>query len=202
MASVPRPPETSDPVKPADTTDPLKQGPAWDRMESQRRWYSDKSTFNKRWYMSLKIVQLVCAALVPVMASVHAAVWVTGGFGAIVVVVEGIQQLGQYQANWISYRSTSEALGVEKALYLADAGPYTGVPQPTRMLAERVETLLSKEHATWTAGRDQVLKHDQQQRPGPADQHGQGGDQVTKAGEVKQIATGGEELQAIQGGPQ
>jgi Protein of unknown function (DUF4231) len=47
-----------------------------------------------------------------------------GGLGAVVVVVEGIQQLGQYQANWINYRSTAEALGHEKFLFLAGAGAY------------------------------------------------------------------------------
>jgi hypothetical protein len=95
------------------------------------------------------------------MASVHAAVWVTGGLGAIVVVVEGIQQLAQFEANWINYRSTAEALNSEKALYLAQAGPYASARHPSRMLAERVEALLSQEHVKWTSGRQQVLQADQ-----------------------------------------
>jgi len=157
-------------TKSEEQVDPPERRPAWDRMESQRRWYGGKSAFNKRWYMSLKVVQLISAALVPIMASVHAAVWVTGGLGAIVVVVEGIQQLGQFAPNWINYRSTSEALGSEKALYLANAGPYADVQEPARLLAERVEGLLSKEHTTWTSGRQQVIKAEQEQRPGQAGQ--------------------------------
>lgn len=90
-------------------------GPGYARLENQIDWYDASSTRNKNWFTGLKIVQLVGAAAVPVMASVHAAVWVTGGLGAVVVVVEGIQQLGQYQANWINYRSTAEALKHESS---------------------------------------------------------------------------------------
>ena len=103
-----------------------KRGPPGDRLEDQAKYYGRSSATNKHWYTRLKIVQLVGAAAVPVVASVHAAVWVTGGLGAVVVVVEGIQQLGQYQANWINYRSTAESLKHEKFLYLSGAGPYQG----------------------------------------------------------------------------
>jgi hypothetical protein len=147
-----------------ETPDPankLRQGAAWGRLDNQTQYYGNKSAFNKRWYISLKIVQLMAAAGVPVMASVHAAVWVTGGLGAVVVVFEGIQQLCQFEANWINYRSTGEALESEKALYLAQAGPYADAPQPSRLLAERVETLLSQEHTKWTSGRQEALQAEQ-----------------------------------------
>jgi Protein of unknown function (DUF4231) len=134
-----------------DHPEPREADPAWDRLEDQLKWYDDNSAKNKNWFTGLKIVQLVCAAAVPVMASIHAAVWVTGGLGAIVVVVEGIQQLGQYQANWINYRSTAEALGHEKFLFLAGAGVYQAAGDPRRLLAERVETAISQENAKWSA---------------------------------------------------
>lgn len=134
--------------------------PAWDRLEDQLKWYERSSAKNKQWFTSLKIVQLIGAAAVPVMASVHAAVWITGGLGAIVVVVEGIQQLGQYQQNWINYRSTAEALKHEKFLYLSDAGLYQAADDPRRVLAERVEALISQETSKWTVGREQVARLD------------------------------------------
>jgi len=142
------------------TGDESDRGPAWERLEDQIEWYDGNSTKNKNWFTSLKIVQLIGAAAVPVMASVHAAVWVTGGLGAVVVVVEGIQQLGQYQANWINYRSTAEALKHEKFLFLSDAGLYEAVDDPTRLLAERVEALIFQEHSRWTAGREQAARRD------------------------------------------
>jgi hypothetical protein len=49
----------------------------------------------------------------------------------------------------VLYRSTAEALKHEKFLFLSCAGPYaTGDRQ--RVLAERLEGLISQEHARWT----------------------------------------------------
>ncbi|MGO9886627.1 MAG: DUF4231 domain-containing protein [Solirubrobacteraceae bacterium] len=149
-----------------EVEDPREAGPAWDRLEDQAKYYGRGSATNKRWYTRLKIVQLVCAAAVPVAASVHAPVWVTGGLGAVVVVVEGIQQLGQYQANWINYRSTAESLKHEKFLYLSGAGPYQGNDDDKRLLAERTEALISQENTTWTSGQQQATHQDRQQTAG------------------------------------
>ena len=130
------------------------RGPAWERLEDQAGWYSRNSASNKKIFTRAKILELVAAAAIPVVAGVTAPVWVTGGLGAVVVVLEGIQQLGQYQANWINYRATSEALKREKYLYLSRAGPYHGAISPDRLLAERVEALVSQESAKWTSGRE------------------------------------------------
>jgi Protein of unknown function (DUF4231) len=137
--------------------DPLQTGATWNRLQDQLKWYGTKSRNNKRAYMGMKVLQLVAAALVPVVASVHAAVWVTGGLGALVVVLEGIQQLGQFHANWINYRATAEELNHEKYLYLATSGPYEQAADPKRVLAGRIESLMATEHTKWTSGRQQVL---------------------------------------------
>jgi Protein of unknown function (DUF4231) len=93
----------------------------------------------------------VVAASLPVVAAVHSPVWVTGGLAAVIVVLEGAQHLYQYQENWITYRSTAEVLKHERYLYLAQAGPYAEGDRH-RQLAERLEGLISQEHATWTTG--------------------------------------------------
>ena len=90
------------------------------------------------------------AATLPVVAAVHSPVWVTGGLAAVIVVLEGAQQVYQFQEHWITYRSTAEALDVERYLYLAQAGPYSGDDRHGP-LAERLEGLISQEHAKWTA---------------------------------------------------
>ena len=77
-----------------------------------------------------------------------------------VVVLEGLQQLNQWQSNWVLYRSTAEALKHERFLYLANAGPYRGRDR-SRVLAEKVEGLVSQEHAKWTDAR---RESDQQQQ--------------------------------------
>ena len=150
----------------SDTPTTHEVGPAWDRLEDQITYYDGSSAKNKNWFIRFKILQLICAAAVPVAASVHARVWVTGSLGAIVVVVEGIQQLGQYQQNWINYRSTAEALKHEKFLYLSDAGHYYGVADQQRVLAEQTEALVSQENSKWTSGRDQSARQDRDQTGG------------------------------------
>lgn len=78
-----------------------------------------------------------------------------GGGGALIVVLEGFQQLQQYQQNWTTYRSTCERLKHEKYLFAARAGPYAAVARPDALLAERVEGLVSQEHAAWVSHRNE-----------------------------------------------
>jgi Protein of unknown function (DUF4231) len=124
--------------------------PTWARLESQQAWYDGKSRDNQRWYKWLKLLELVVAAVLPVVAALESPVWVTGGLAAVIVVLEGAQHLFQFQEHWITYRSTAEALKHERYLYLAKAGPYAGAAAH-RQLAERLEGLISQEHAKWTA---------------------------------------------------
>jgi Protein of unknown function (DUF4231) len=129
---------------------------AWQRLEEQIAWYDRKSGENQRWFKGLKVCQIVTAAAIPVAAGVSAPVWLVGGAGAFIVVVEGLQQLQQYQQNWTTYRSTCERLKHEKFLYLARAGAYGAAPNPDAMLAERVEGLVSQEHAAWVSHREEA----------------------------------------------
>ena len=89
------------------------------------------------------------AASIPVVAAFDVPVYVAGILGAVVVFVEGLLQAYQYRQNWITYRSTAESLKHEKYLYLARADVYAGSRDPLRLLAERIEGLISQEHARW-----------------------------------------------------
>jgi Protein of unknown function (DUF4231) len=91
---------------------------------------------------------------VPYIAPTGVATWVLGLLGALIAVAEGIQQVNQYHANWISYRSTCEALKHEKFLYLGKAGPYAVATDPNVLLAERIESLVSQEHAKWASSQE------------------------------------------------
>jgi Protein of unknown function (DUF4231) len=129
-----------------------EEDPTWDRLEDQLGWYDRKSGENQRRYKRLKLLEIAVAAVLPVVAAVHSPVWVTGGLAAVIVVLEGAQHLYQFQEHWITYRSTAEALKHERYLYLAKAGPYAGDDR-YRQLAERLEGLISQEHAKWTSSR-------------------------------------------------
>lgn len=85
---------------------------------------------------------------------------ITGGLGVIVVILESMQGLFQFQQNWTSYRSTAEGLKHEKFLWLARAGPYRDPDNPTleALFAERVEVLISTEHAKWVSYQERAGK--------------------------------------------
>lgn len=127
--------------------------PVWDRLTDQLAWYDAKSVGAQRCYKRLKLGQIAVGAAVPVVAGLAAPPYVTAVLAAVVVVAEGAQQLFQWQANWLLYRATAEALKREKHLYLAGVGVYE-VAEPRTLLAERVEDILSRENATWTAARE------------------------------------------------
>jgi hypothetical protein len=135
---------------------PPESDPTWGRLEEQLAWYDHKSQAAQVSYKRFKVAQLLLAAGVPVAVASAVPGVVTATLGGLVVVLEGIQQLYQWQTNWVLYRSTAEALKHERYLYLAQAGPYSGQDRH-RLLAERVEGLVSQEHAKWTGGRHEPV---------------------------------------------
>jgi hypothetical protein len=128
------------------------------RLEAQIRWYDAKSQSAQAWYKRVKFVEFACGALVPFMATIDG--YVTAVLGGVVIVLEGLQHLNQWQHNWITYRSTCEALRHEKYSYIGGSGVYDGLDQAAakKMLVERVESLISTEHAKWTSRQEYDLK--------------------------------------------
>jgi hypothetical protein len=136
------------------------------RLVEELAWYDARARSNQRWYRAIKILQLVAAALVPVMAGVGASAWITGGLGSSIVVMEGIQQLYQFQEHWIAYRSTWEGLRREQHLYEARADDYAAAANPAALLAERVEALVAREHARWLSVQEAAARAQAQARQG------------------------------------
>jgi hypothetical protein len=75
------------------------------RLAKEPAWYDARARKNQRWYRAIKILQLIAAALVPMMAGMGVSAWITGGLGSAIVVMEGVQQLYQFQEHWMAYRS-------------------------------------------------------------------------------------------------
>jgi len=146
------------------------ENPTLKRLDDERQWYSQKSAWNQRWFKRLKAIEIIAAALIPFAAGlgasldafrllgIGASVLITGFLGVLIVVLESLQSLYQLQSNWISYRSTAEGLKHEKYLWLAKAGPYLGAEDPDALLAERVESLISREHAKWGSYQERAGK--------------------------------------------
>jgi hypothetical protein len=141
--------------------------PAWLRLNDQLDWYDKKSGDNQRRYKQIKVAQLILAGSIPVFALVDGlwGRWVTAILGASVAILEGLQQLGQYNNLWVTYRATAEQLKHEKYLFLAKSGPYSGLKEEEalRLLAERVEERVSTEHAKWVSERSQQDEKQEQQ---------------------------------------
>jgi hypothetical protein len=144
------PPDLAAPPEPGGGDNPTLA-----RLDDQIFWYDAKSGTAQRMFKRLKIAELVAAAAIPVIAAFDVTAAVGAILGSAVVVLEGIQHLNQFQSNWITYRSTAEALKHEKYLYLAKAQPYDG-DRPLQLLAERIEGLISQEHAKWSSAREEA----------------------------------------------
>lgn len=134
--------------------------PTLERLEDQIGWYDRKSRRAQRFHKGLKLVQIIVTALIPLVAvfGVPEPGRISAVLALIALILEGTLQLNQYQQNWISYRSTCEALRHEKHLYLAGAGPYAGARDAPVLLAERIEGLISQEHAKWVSVQEQAMR--------------------------------------------
>ncbi|MEV6341279.1 DUF4231 domain-containing protein [Nocardia vinacea] len=145
----------------ADEADPV-----WTRLIDQLHWYSTRSHAAQRSYKCVKVGQIAVGAAVPVVAALAVPPAVTAILAAVVVVAEGAQQLFQWHANWILYRSTAESLKHEKFLFVARVGRYGG-PDRREVLAERIEALVSQENTQWTIAREPQNQDQIIQRPPP-----------------------------------
>jgi hypothetical protein len=129
--------------------------PTLDRLDDQIGWYDSKSIQCKNAFIRIKVATMIFAGAIPILALCSSPPWVTAVAGAIIVLLESVQQLQQYQQNWNSYRSTCEALKHEKFLFLAGADVYSESEKRLQILAERVEGLISREHAKWVSSQTQ-----------------------------------------------
>lgn len=119
------------------------------RLEQQIRWYDSKSKVAQRFYKYVKFGEICCAVFIPFFAKSNPDI--TAILGMMVVILEGLQQINQWSHNWITYRSTCEALRHEKYSYLGKSGAYSQAnnEEAKRILTQRVESLISTEHAKW-----------------------------------------------------
>src|SRR3954469_3971133 len=129
------------------------QSPILDRLDNQINWYDRKSQSAQKRYKLLKLVQVVAAASLPLLpvSGIPHPEKVSAVLGLVILIIETVQQLNQDQQNWIAYRSTCETLKHEKYLFLSSAGPYMSAEKPLGLLADRVEGLISQEHAKWVS---------------------------------------------------
>ena len=128
------------------------------RVDAQINWYDRRSSANRRLYKTLKTLIIASASAIPVLTTsgLPHGTHLAAALGVMIAVLEGVQQLNQYQANWANYRMAAEALKHEKYYYLAAAGPYAKAENSYVLLTERTEELITQELSKWYSGQAQV----------------------------------------------
>ena len=136
------------------------------RLEDQITWYDKKSGAAQRYYKLTKYFTMVASALIPILA-LYQFNEIVAGVGALIAILEGANQINQWQHNWITYRATCEALRHEKYTYLERADPYDidNDVAARKLLVERIESLISTEHSKWIAVQDESAKNNENKSP-------------------------------------
>jgi hypothetical protein len=123
-----------------------------ERLQNQIEWYERKSRSNRWWFLTLRVIEIVMAATIPLLTTMmkdNPGVGVLlGSIGLGVVVIAAVLSLFRFQELWIEYRATAETLKREKFLFLTRSAPYDG-PGRFNALVERIETLLAAEATKW-----------------------------------------------------
>lgn len=127
------------------------------RLEQQIRWYDRKSGAAQRNFKWGKYLVISSSAFIPIAALLDFR-GLTAGLGAFIAVCEAVQHINQWQHNWITYRSTCEALRHEKYTYIERADPYDNLEDADarKLLVERTESLISTEHSKWIASQEKA----------------------------------------------
>jgi len=120
------------------------------RLDDQICWYDTRARRNNAGDKLFKVVGITAAALVPVVAAVSATPVFGAVLGALAVVAQAVQELFQFQRNWVTFGMARESLKHERYLYLAHAGDYASAAQdPAGLLAVRVERIIGQETSAW-----------------------------------------------------
>lgn len=126
------------------------------RVLDQITWYDKKSGINKKWFLRLKIGEIILSLCIPFLAayirsSTDDLKVVVGVLGILVAAMAALITLIKFQENWIEYRTIAESLKLEKFLFLSKAGPYKELPNPYPVFVERFESLISTSTKRWVS---------------------------------------------------
>ena len=129
-----------------------------DRFQKQLDWMSDKSEKNQKKYRFLRVITLFCAISLPFLTGyVSEERWylkvVIGVFGIAIAFSEGLLSLYKYHENWLTYRSSVNALEHEKVMYDTKSGVYFKLADDDAFhtFVGNVENILTNENSLWVA---------------------------------------------------
>lgn len=123
------------------------------RVDDQIDWYDKKATSAQRKYKICQLIEIVVAALIPVLVGFFdicpVMQFLVGLCGVAITIIEGIVSLNKWHENWIEYRSTCELLRHEKYLFEMKAPPYGDSESVESLFVNNIESLISSESSKW-----------------------------------------------------
>ena len=126
------------------------------RVDGQIAWHSQKSQMYQSKFKNIKLLQLLCASILPFMTGLSFLDSYVGyhklalGFISVVIALsEGVLSLFKYQDLWMQYRNTVELLKREKYQYTFKLGVYVNEENAFLNLVTMVENILSNQTDTW-----------------------------------------------------
>lgn len=124
-----------------------------ERVDDQIKWYSTKSTKNKKSYYMINFFEMTVGILVSILSLFLEESLlrnIVTGLSLIVTASNGLLSFLKCRENWTEYRETSEILKHEKYMYLAEAGVYNIEKNDRyKLFVERCETIISSENINW-----------------------------------------------------
>ena len=125
---------------------------------AQIEWYDTRAIRYRHWFLGLEAALLILAAVTSVVTTIH--LWGSEEVhnwlayspivtSVAVVILAGILNLFSFQEHWLNYRATCERLRREARLFQARGDVYATARDPARVFAERAESIIANENASW-----------------------------------------------------
>lgn len=122
-------------------------------IESEITFYSHYASQQCICYRLCKIPALVAAATIPIFAlHVDSSPVIAAGLGALIAVLESLQQLCRFHENWINAVATRDSLDRELQLFSSEAGLYASQERAKSaavIFAERIAAIIEGEQSHW-----------------------------------------------------
>ena len=124
------------------------------RVKNQISWYSKKSQAAQHKYKVAQVIEIIVAAVIPLLSSYAGKCWVialiVGIGGCVITGIEGIERLYKWHDIWIEYRTTAELLKYHLHMYETKSGLYSNEPESFEsMFVSNIENIISSENNKW-----------------------------------------------------
>lgn len=124
-----------------------------ERVDDQIKWYSTKSSKNKKSYYIINFIEITFGLLISIISLFLEESLLRNlvtGLSLSVTALNGLLSFLKCQENWTEYRKTAEILKHEKYMFLAEAGVYNIEKEDRyKLFVERCETIISSENINW-----------------------------------------------------